>query len=100
MARIPEEEIERIKRDVSLERLVEASGVELKKMGKDLFGVLSACPPGEFESMAIDFFPVCLLALPSIVPLSFFYLADRYSRFRPVISASWRPPGERFPDSV
>ena len=41
MARIPESEIERIKQDVSLERLVEASGVELKKTGKDLFG---RCP--------------------------------------------------------
>ena len=41
MARIPEEEIERIKRDVALERLVEASGVELKKSGKDLVGL---CP--------------------------------------------------------
>ena len=30
MARIPEEEIERIKREVSVERLVEASGVTLK----------------------------------------------------------------------
>ena len=41
MARIPEAEIERIKREVSLERLVEASGIELKKSGKDLVGL---CP--------------------------------------------------------
>lgn len=41
MARIPEEEIERIKREVALERLVEASGIELKKSGKDLVGL---CP--------------------------------------------------------
>jgi DNA primase catalytic core len=41
MARIPESEIERIKGEVSLERLVEASGVELKKSGKDLVGL---CP--------------------------------------------------------
>ena len=41
MARIPEVEIERIKQEVSLERLVEASGVELRKTGKDLFG---RCP--------------------------------------------------------
>ena len=30
MARIPDEEIERLKREVSLERLVEARGVELE----------------------------------------------------------------------
>ena len=34
MARIPEAEIERIKREVSLERLVEASGIALKRTGK------------------------------------------------------------------
>ncbi|MBI4755851.1 MAG: hypothetical protein HY778_10670 [Betaproteobacteria bacterium] len=31
MARIPETEIERLKDEVSVQRLVEASGVELKK---------------------------------------------------------------------
>lgn len=41
MARIPEAEIERLKSEVSVERLVEASGVELKKAGKDLLG---RCP--------------------------------------------------------
>jgi DNA primase len=44
MARIPESEIERIKRDVSLERLVEASGVALKRLGKNLVGL---CPMHE-----------------------------------------------------
>ena len=44
MARIPESEIERIKRDVSVERLVEASGVELKRLGKNLVGL---CPMHE-----------------------------------------------------
>jgi len=38
MARIPEAELERIKDEVSVQRLVEASGVELKKAGKDLIG--------------------------------------------------------------
>ena len=33
MARIPEAEIERLKSEVSVERLVEASGIELKKAG-------------------------------------------------------------------
>src|SRR6478735_2808447 len=38
MARIPEAEIERLKAEVATERLVEASGVELKRAGKDLLG--------------------------------------------------------------
>ena len=41
MARIPEEEIERLKREVSLQRLVEARGIELKRHGADLLGL---CP--------------------------------------------------------
>ncbi|MDP2823380.1 MAG: CHC2 zinc finger domain-containing protein [Sulfuritalea sp.] len=41
MARIPEQEIERLKNEVSVERLVETSGIELKKAGKDLLG---RCP--------------------------------------------------------
>jgi DNA primase catalytic core len=41
MARIPEEEIERLKREVSLVRLAEARGIELKPHGKDLVG---RCP--------------------------------------------------------
>jgi len=35
MARIPEAELERIKQDVSLVRLVESAGIALKKQGKD-----------------------------------------------------------------
>lgn len=41
MARIPEVEIERLKAEVSLVRLVEAAGIELKKQGKDYAG---RCP--------------------------------------------------------
>ena len=41
MARIPDQEVERLKAEVSLVRLVEASGVELKKHGKDFHG---RCP--------------------------------------------------------
>ena len=41
MARIPDEEIERLKREVSLERLAEARGVKLKRHGADLIGL---CP--------------------------------------------------------
>jgi DNA primase catalytic core len=41
MARLPNEEIERLKRDVSLERLVTGFGIELKRAGKNLMG---RCP--------------------------------------------------------
>jgi DNA primase len=41
VARIPEDVIERLKRELSLERLVEASGIELKRHGADLIG---RCP--------------------------------------------------------
>ena len=41
MARIPEAEIERLKNEVSVERLVESSGIELKKSGKDW---IARCP--------------------------------------------------------
>ena len=41
MPRIPEEVIERLKRDVSLEALAAARGVELKRHGADLIG---KCP--------------------------------------------------------
>jgi len=41
MARVPEQEIERLKREVSLERLAEVRGVKLRSTGKDLMGL---CP--------------------------------------------------------
>jgi len=41
MARIPESDIERLKEEVSVQRLVEAGGIELKKSGKDFIG---RCP--------------------------------------------------------
>jgi DNA primase catalytic core len=41
MARIPEEDVERLKQEVSLQRLVEAQGIELKRHGADLLGL---CP--------------------------------------------------------
>src|SRR5262249_44967989 len=41
MARIPESEIERLKREISVERLAEARGVKLKRHGADLIGL---CP--------------------------------------------------------
>jgi DNA primase catalytic core len=41
MARIPDAELERLKAEVSVEQLVEASGIALKSAGKDLLG---RCP--------------------------------------------------------
>ena len=41
MARIPDHELQRLKEEVSVQRLVEASGVELKRCGKDWLG---RCP--------------------------------------------------------
>ena len=50
MARIPEAEIERLKNEVAVERLVEASGIELKKVGKDLTG---CCPFHEDDTASL-----------------------------------------------
>jgi len=41
VARIPEDEIERLKEEVSLERLVAGAGIELRRHGADLLGL---CP--------------------------------------------------------
>jgi DNA primase catalytic core len=41
MARIPEQEIERLKKEISLERLVTARGITLKRHGSNLLGL---CP--------------------------------------------------------
>lgn len=41
MPRIPEAELERLKRDVSVQRLAESRGIVLKPHGKDLIGL---CP--------------------------------------------------------
>ncbi len=41
MARISEDELERLKQDISLLRLVEARGIVLKKHGQDFIGL---CP--------------------------------------------------------
>ena len=50
MARIPQTEIERLKSEVSVERLVEASGVELKRGGKDWLG---RCPFHEDDTASL-----------------------------------------------
>ena len=54
MARIPEGEIERLKREVSIERLAEARGVELKRHGADL---IRLCPFHEDHSPSLVISP-------------------------------------------
>ena len=41
MARIPNTEIERLKQEISLQRLVESHGIQLKQHGQDYIGL---CP--------------------------------------------------------
>jgi DNA primase len=50
MPRIPEPEIERLKSEVSVQRLVQASGIELKKSGKDWLG---RCPFHEDDTASL-----------------------------------------------
>ncbi len=54
MGRIPEGELERLKREVSLQRLAEARGVELRRVGKDLRGCCPFHSPDEDPSLSID----------------------------------------------
>jgi DNA primase len=50
MARIAETEIERLKNEISVQRLVEASGIALKKTGKDFTG---CCPFHEDDTASL-----------------------------------------------
>jgi DNA primase len=54
MARIPEEEIERLKEEVSVQRLVDAAGIALKKVGKDWLGL---CPFHEDGTPSLSITP-------------------------------------------
>ena len=54
MARIPDEVIGRLKREVSVERLAEARGVKLKRHGEDLIGL---CPFHEDHSPSLVISP-------------------------------------------
>jgi DNA primase catalytic core len=51
MARIPDAEIERLKAEVSLVRLVEAAGVKLQKRGQDMVG---CCPFHEDDTPSLS----------------------------------------------
>src|SRR4051812_11248152 len=50
MPRIPENELDRLKREVSVEHLVQASGIALKKSGKDWLG---RCPFHEDDEASL-----------------------------------------------
>ena len=50
MARIGEQELEQLKSEISVQRLVEGAGVVLKKIGKDLSG---KCPFHEDEQPSL-----------------------------------------------
>jgi DNA primase catalytic core len=50
MARIPEADIEQLKNEVSVERLVEDSGIDLKRSGKDFVG---RCPFHEDDTASL-----------------------------------------------
>ena len=75
MARIPDSELERLKAEVAVERLVEASGIRLKGAGKDILGCVvhamsvhgftacrsrdfMPCRPG-FHGMSVHHFTAC-----------------------------------------
>jgi DNA primase len=54
MARIPDEQLERLKAEVSVERLVGGSGIELKRSGKDWIG---KCPFHEDDTASLSVTP-------------------------------------------
>jgi DNA primase/post-segregation antitoxin (ccd killing protein) len=53
MSRIPDHEIERLKREVSIVRLVESAGIELRRHGKDLVGRCPWHSPDRTPSLVI-----------------------------------------------
>jgi DNA primase len=55
MARIPEAEVERMKREISVQRLAEARGVKLKRSGKELLGL---CPFHDDKNPSLCIDPV------------------------------------------
>ncbi len=54
MARIREDEVERLKREISLQRLAEAAGVDLRRQGADLVG---RCPFHEDKTPSLVITP-------------------------------------------
>lgn len=54
MARLPEEMVERIKREISVQRLAEARGVKLRRVGKNLMGL---CPFHQDKNPSLSITP-------------------------------------------
>jgi DNA primase catalytic core len=55
MARLPDEVVERIKREISVERLAEARGIKLRRSGKELIGL---CPFHKDTNPSLNIDPV------------------------------------------
>src|SRR5271157_3029429 len=55
MARLPDELVERIKREISVERLAEARGIKLRRSGKELIGL---CPFHKDTNPSLNIDPV------------------------------------------
>jgi DNA primase catalytic core len=55
MARLPDELVERIKREISVERLAEARGIKLQRSGKELIGL---CPFHKDTNPSLNIDPV------------------------------------------
>lgn len=55
MARLPDELVERIKREISVERLAEARGIQLRRSGKELIGL---CPFHKDTNPSLNIDPV------------------------------------------
>jgi len=103
MARIPEHEIERLKRDVDLVELVQSSGVSLKRRGSNLVGL---CPFHEDTSPSFVVTPSrnlfhCLGCGQGGDPIEFVKLRDGVS-FRQAVekltSGNGRPSNGRPPE--
>jgi DNA primase len=65
VARIPEQELARLKAEVSVARLVEGCGIELRRQGADLVG---RCPFHEDSTPSLMVTPGKNLWLPGRVP--------------------------------
>src|SRR5580658_8708504 len=55
MARLPDEVVERIKREISVQRLAEARGIQLRRSGKELIGL---CPFHKDTTPSLNIDPV------------------------------------------
>ena len=64
MARIPDEQIDRLKQEVSVQRLAEGMGITFKRHGADLLGL---CPFHDNRTILDDYAQTEPVALPGCV---------------------------------